>query len=319
MAKVVAGDVDNIDAYFMRTFLTELRSDLVHMLFGQVKTIPRKSGSKVARFRRWNKMAAATTALTEGTEPTVGSITNTDITATIAQYGDWLQFTDLADFTTMDPLATVFTQEQGAQASLTLDTLTRDVLVAGTSVTYGGTATSRVTVAAGDVIDLADVEAAYLVLAGNDAKPIKQFVNPSTNVATEAVNPSYVGICGYDIGLQISKLTGFIDVKDYGSRENIMPGELGSLNKIRFVQTTNAKVFTGEGAAGIDVYPVLFLGKDAYGLISVGGESMHLYRDAPGEHGSDILRQNSAMGWKTAFVAKILDNRALHRLEVALT
>jgi len=304
---------ENMDVYFDRVFLIELFPELLHLMFAQQRNLPRGAGTKTIRFRRYNILSQKTTPLVEGITPSADSMSITNVEATVKQYGSFLEFTDVLDFTTQDPFVTETTVLQGQQAAATLDSLTRDELVTGTSVAYGGSATSRVTVATGDVVTTTMLDNAILTLKNANAKKLKSMINPSTMIGTQSVRDTFVAIVNPTIGQAIQSLTGFIDVKDYGSQVGAMPAEIGAYKDIRFIESTNAKTFSGAGASGIDVETVLILGKDAYGVTSVGGEELKTVRKAP----TDPLEQRFTIGWKGTFVAKILDNRSLYRLEVA--
>lgn len=302
----------NMDVYFDSVFLIELFPELIHLLFGQTRNIPRGAGTKVVRFRRYNVLSQKTTALAEGITPAADSMTITDVEATVKQYGSYLEFTDVLDFTTQDPYVTEVTMLQGQQAAATLDSLTRNELVTGTSIAYGGDATSTAEVAAGDVLTTTLLDNAILTLKNANAKKITKMINPSTMIGTESVRASFVSIVTPTMGQKIQALTGFIDAKDYGSQTNLLPAEIGAYKDIRFIESTNAKTFTGEGASSVDVQCVLILGQDAYGTTAVSGEELKTVRKG----GEGALEQLSTIGWKGTFVPKILDNRALYRIEV---
>jgi N4-gp56 family major capsid protein len=78
---------DEVNNFYDRTLLERLLPLLVYTKYGQVRDVPRKSGSNTIRFRRYNSLAVATTALTEGTTPVGSQLSITDITANVLQYG----------------------------------------------------------------------------------------------------------------------------------------------------------------------------------------------------------------------------------------
>ena len=302
----------NMDVWFDRVFLVEFFPELLHLLFAQTRNLPNKAGTGTIRFRRYNALSQKTTALNEGVTPVADAMTISTVEATVKQYGSFLEFTDVLDYTTMDPVVTEATMKQGKQAAETFDSLMRDELVTGTNVSYGGDATSRVTLAAGDVITTTLLDAAILALKNNDVPKIKSMINPSTFVGTQSVRAAYVSIVHPTIGAQIQALTGFIDVKDYGSQADVLPAEIGAYKDIRFIESTNAKIFEDAGASSEDVYPILIFGQEAYGRTQVSGKELETVRQMP----TDPLKQRYHVGWKGTFVGKILDNRAIQRIEV---
>src|SRR3990167_9532550 len=135
----VASGVNN---FYDRVMLKAARPLLVHTKWAQVKDIPRNN-SEIIKFRRYTLLSAATTALTEGTTPSGSQLSTTDVSATVAQYGDYVTLTDFLQITTLDPILTETADILGQQAGNTLDQLCRDVIVAGTTVQYASTATQR--------------------------------------------------------------------------------------------------------------------------------------------------------------------------------
>lgn len=305
-----------VNAFYNRTLLERAVALFVHTMFAQIKDIPKNAGTKIIKFRRYGNLTAATTPLTEGVTPAGSALSVTDITATVAPYGDFITISDEVDYTSQDAVLMEAAEILGDQAGDTLDQLTRDILAAGTSASYSGTSnTQNSHVAAGDVIDKADVTAAATTLKLNNARKMTTMVDPSTGYNTSAINRAFVGIVHPNISSTLRTLAGWVDVQNYPSQKNVMPGEIGYLEEVRFIETTNAKVFTGEGTASIDVYGTIILGKDAYGISRISGEAMRNIVKPLGSAGTaDPLEQRATSGWKATFVAKILNDSFMTRI-----
>jgi N4-gp56 family major capsid protein len=65
------------------------------------------------------------------------------MTATLAQYGDFVTLSDMVSMTNQDPVVTEATDVLGDQAGTTIDQVRRDVLVAGTNVAYANGVANR--------------------------------------------------------------------------------------------------------------------------------------------------------------------------------
>src|SRR5262245_10623679 len=104
--------------YYDRNLLSRLLPALVYTFMGQVRPMPAHEGQSV-QYRRFNSLPVATTPLTEGVTPGNEQPTISTVSATPAQYGDWVQVTDILDFTAPDPVLTEFGQLLGEQAGLT--------------------------------------------------------------------------------------------------------------------------------------------------------------------------------------------------------
>lgn len=307
---------DEVSAFYDRTLLDRAVALFVHTRWAQVRDLPKNAGTLTVKFRRYGNLSAATTALTEGVTPAGSDLSVTDITATVAQYGDFVTVTDVVDYSSQDAVLMETAELLGDQAGDTLDQITRDVLAAGTSASYSGTSnTQNSHVAAGDVIDKADVTAAVLTLKLNNAKKVTRMVNPETGYNTTPLNAAYIGICHPSISSTLRTLSGWVDVQNYPSSRTVMEGEIGYLEEVRFIETTNAKVFTGAGTGSIDVYGTLIMGMHAYGITRISGEAMKNIIKPLGSGGTeDPLDQRATSGWKATFVAKILNDNFLTRI-----
>jgi N4-gp56 family major capsid protein len=312
-----------VNNFYDRTLLDRAVALFVHTRWAQVRDLPRNAGTKVIKFRRYGNLTAATTPLTEGVTPAGSQLSVTDITATVAQYGDFITVTDVVSYESKDAVLMEASELMGDQSGDTLDQLTRDILNAGTSVTYSGTGnTATADVAAGDVITYGNLDAAVLILKNNNAKVITRQIDASTGYNTTPIPACYIGIIHPEITAKVATFTGWTPVEKYPSQASVMEGEIGSYSangsKIRFIETTNAKVKTGAGTGSIDVYCTLILAANAYGISRVSGEAMKNIVKPLGSAGSaDPLDQRATSGWKATFVAKILNEDFLTRVESA--
>src|SRR3990167_4047475 len=88
-----------VNNFYNRTMLKAARPLLVHLRWAQVKDIPRNNSGTI-KFRRYSLLSAATTALSEGVSPSGSQLSVTDVTASVAQYGDYVTLTDWLQLTT---------------------------------------------------------------------------------------------------------------------------------------------------------------------------------------------------------------------------
>lgn len=309
-----------VSAFYDRTLLERAVPLFIHTMWAQVRDLPRKAGTDTIKFRRYGNLTAATTPLTEGVTPAGSQLSVTDVTATVRQYGDFVTLTDWVDMTSQDPVLMETAELFGDQFADTVDQLTRDILAAGTSVLYAGSGNAATAdVAAGDVMTAGNVDTAVLTLKNNNAKRITQMVAADTGYNTSPIRAAYIAIVHTNISATVQAFTGFVSVEKYQGRTQVLPGEIGYYKDVRFVETTNAKIFTGGGTAGINVYATIILAQNAYGVSRISGEAVHNIVKAFGSAGSaDPLDQRATSGWKASFVAKILNNAFMTRIEHAL-
>ncbi len=314
-----------VQAFYDRNLLSRAQPADVHGRFGQKRPLAKRSGNQI-KFRRYTQLAVASTPLTEGVTPSGSSLAVTDITATLAQYGDFITLSDMVSMTNQDALVTEATDVLGDQAGTTIDQARRDVLVAGTNVAYGNAVAARINVNVPMVV--ADLNKAIRFLKVQNAKFMKEGIPASDKVGTGAVRPSYIAIVHPDTEYDLEGLSGYKSVSDYGSQESVLPDEVGSYKNIRFISSTNAKILAGAGANGttvyknngtaFDVYATLIIADNAYGVSALSGEAMSTYVKALGSAGSaDPLEQRSTVGWKATTTAKILNESWIVRIEHA--
>jgi len=308
-----------VDAVYQRTLLLRAVSNFIYTKWAQVRDIARGAGTNQVRFRRYGNLTAATTALTEGVTPVGSQLSITNVTASTSQYGDYVTITDKVDMETQDPIMTETSEILGDQAADTFDQLTRDVMVAGTSVLYANGVGGRSSVAAN--VAVADYRKIARALRRNNARKITKIISATDGVGTTPVKAAYVAIISPDTHYDLKGLTGFISVAQYPQNTSLVdPNEVGALDEFRFVETPNAKVFSAAGSGSVDVHADVILGQDAYGVTRISGESLRMIFKPLGSAGSaDPLDQRQTMGWKATFVAYRLNESFMYRYEHAVT
>jgi N4-gp56 family major capsid protein len=311
--------------FFDKTLLVRALPYLAHDRFGQKRPLP-TGNSKVIKFRRYDALSVATTPLSEGVAPDKTQLSVTDVSATVAQYGAYVEITDMVDLTNVEPVLTETAMLLGEQAGQSLDQIWRDVLVAGSSVRYGTAVAGRSSVEA--VITSADMEISIRTLLNNNAKMFTSIAKASDGVGTLPIRPAYFAIVHPDVYYTLQGISGFISAEQYGSQGAVTEGEVGAYKNLRFVMSTFAKVFADSGGstnvanfksttgANKDVYATLIFGKDAYGITDLAGNGLKNIRKGFGTAGTaDPLDQIATSGWKGTTVCKILNDSFMTRIE----
>lgn len=312
-------------AHAVARMLTRGVPYLVLEKFAQVYVMPTKA-TKVAKFRRYNALPLATTPLVEGVTPTGSKVTVTDVTATLEQYGDFVPFSDVIEDTHEDPFLMQISEVLGEQAAQTMETVRWNVFKAGTSVFYAnGSARTDVNTS----ITLALQRKCTRALKRQNARYHTQVVASTPAFRTEPVEASFIGLVHPDVENDIRNITGFIPTKQYGT---VTPwaNEIGAVEDVRYLRSTIFTAFASAGGAAgamvstntinADVYPVLFLAKDAIGVVPLKGkDSMSIMVVNPKPSAGDPLGQRGTAGWKVMHTSVILNDLWLVRAEVAAT
>ena len=291
--------------FYDMTLIDEASANLVHDQFGQKRPIP-ANGGKTIEFRKFSALPKATMPITEGVTPNGQALTVTAITATVNQYGDFITQSDVLELTSLDNTILEATKLLGKQAGLTLDTIVRDKLAEGTNVIYSPNVadgketpnTSRSTMNDTANLRVKDIQKAVATLRGQNAPTI---------------GGKYVGIIHPYIAYDLMRDPEWIDAHKYANPTNLYEGEIGEIAGVRFVQTTEAKVFAN---GGISIYSTLILGEGAYGVTEISGGGLQTIVKQKGSAGTaDPLDQRSSVGWKAIKTAEILVNAYMVRIE----
>jgi N4-gp56 family major capsid protein len=303
--------------------------------FGQAKPIPKKH-SKVITFRRYHSLNPAVAPLAEGVPPEGQKLTKTDITATLEQYGDMIEITDVIQDTHEDNVLQESMKICGEQIAETLETIRISVIKGGTNVFYANNVSARTSV--GSVIARGDLRRIVRSMHKNKAKRISEIVSATAKIATEPVGEAFFAMCHTDLISDIRNLPGFVPGEYYSASEKRLPHEVGKCEDIRFVCTAlftpwdqaassvSSTTFLSNGsipssAGAPDVYPIIIVAKDSYAIVPLQGENaVHpivLNPNKPSKY--DPLGQKGFVAWKTYQTACILNQLWIARLEVACT
>lgn len=315
-----------IQTFYDRTLLKRATPRLVHDKFGQTRKIPKNSGNQI-KFRRVESFTAATTPLTEGTPPAGQDMTKTDMTFTLVQYGDYCKYTDMVTMTNQDPVLTELAEVMGEQMGNTLDQIYREVLVAGTAVRYASAVGARNAIIQKILAD--DLDKVIRQLRRNNAEFIKPQINAAGNIGTVGIRMSYFAIIHPDTLVDLEAITGYRSVTEYASQTGVMEGEEGAYKNIRFISSTNAKMWADAGGTATtnslkfttgntacDVYATLVFGKDAYAICPLDVATIKYKVKPLGSAGAtDPLDQYGTAGWKATTVCGILNNNFMFRIE----
>lgn len=226
--------------FYDKTLITLASPYLVHDQFGQKRDIP-KNGGRIIEFRKFSALPKINKPLVEGVTPAGNKLDVSSVSANVEQYGDYIEQSDVLELTAVDNTIVEATRQLAAQAGATMDTIVRNELVGGTNVMYcptvSGTTvtpvTSRAALDSSALLRVKDVFKAAAELKAMNAPKIDGY---------------YVGIIHPYVAYDLMQEAGnqWIDVQKYTTPENILNGEIGCLGGVRFVESTEAKIFKGE-------------------------------------------------------------------------
>lgn len=344
------GELSAADAFtIQKKFLTISKQLITMARFAQKETKPTNEGKEV-RWRRYERFAVDTTALSEGVTPTSDTLQQTTISATLAQYGSWVPVTDLMLALSTDPIVAQITERQAIQMAEQMDNLAYNAFRGTTSVFYAdgddfdggmgevqkGLHGAHVYVAMGATTgsDSKILAAVVRFLEKNNAKKISSVVKPASAYNTEPVAEGYFAVCHPDARADIESMPNFTPIEKYANYGAVMAGEIGKVGLVRFVATTLAAPYTAsenEGNAtenslranssgNVTVYTTLVFAADAVGCVSLAGQDSVVPKViSPSPSSEDPLGQRGACGYSYMYTCKVLNDNNMARIHHGVT
>ena len=294
MAYTQVSSLNTVQAAYEQLAYFALRSELLFDQAADVQPTNQSMPGSSVVFTKFADLSAATSALTETSDVTPVAMSDSQVTVTLAEYGNSINTTAKLRGTSFLDVDAAAANIIGYNAGDSLDQVVRDVLAGGTNVVYGGGGSSdpssRVTVQAEDIVEANDIRKVTAALR-------------KASVAT--FNGYYMGFIHPDVSYDLRRETGnaswnapHVNVDTAG----IYNGEIGMFESVRFIETPRAKVFTdasnGTSTTGtIDVYCTHIMGRQslakAYSMVDGNGAFPKIVEGPV----VDVLRRFNPMGW----------------------
>lgn len=228
-----AGLSGEMKTYYCDTLIDNAEPELVHDRFAQKRNIPKGKGKEI-EFRKYDPLPKALTPITEGVTPKGRKLSMSTLTAQVSQYGDFVEISDILDLTAIDNNLQEATVLLGSQAGRTLDTVTREVVNGGSNVQYGeGNVSGRHLLVGG-----AEGNNDYLTV-----RAVRKAVRFLKTMNTPRYEGSYWAIVHPDSTYDIQDDPDWKRPHEYKDTANIYDDEIGKIAGVRFIETTEAKVF----------------------------------------------------------------------------
>lgn len=289
-------------------------------------TIPMNS-TRVASWARADALPLATTPVVEGVVPSSVKYTTQKVESTLKQYIGLVSVTDVLADTHEDGNLMSLMEQMGYQLGNTVEAIRFGEFVSGTNkMQTNGIARSDINTELNRTV----IRKAIRALKLQKAKPISRMVAPSVNYNTTPVSPAYMGIAHTSAEMDIRNMAGFAEVEKYANESSMFPGEIGRVDGVRFLVSTEVPFWANAGSATLngmlstggtnaDVYPLLIIGMDALGVVSLKGPNSatpYLFNPVPSA-GNPTGQVGHAV-WKLWTTALILNQAHCIRVEHAI-
>ena len=229
--------------YYGMELLENAKPQLVHNQFAATKGLP-AGGGKTVEWRKFGAFDKALKPLTEGVTPDGSGISVSYITKELAQYGDYTTVSDMLDLTAIDDVVLEITDRHGSNMGLTLDTVTRNEIQQGKQVIYApklGANGAKTEITSRTALDKDCRMTSELVAKA--AIQLKKMNAPT-------FDGKYVCIIHPSVAFDLRQDEAWIAAHQYAAATELFSGEIGELHGVRFVETTEAKIYRGENLAG---------------------------------------------------------------------
>lgn len=296
-----ASNVNDFLTYLLKkSFLENGEPSTVFMRFG---TKASHQGYKSITWPRlWvMKTTLEQAALTEGVTPDGHTNVVKTVTAVPVQLGDYSIISDVLDVETLLPIIAAQGRELANNAGRLIDEFIQDTLAnSSIGVIYAGDATSRATLAAGDVMDLDLVLKACTFLAsqGQTGERFKIIMHP--NVFLDYAKSS-------STNTWLNKLI-------YEDFKGIKDGFVTAGVNYDIYISANVKPFVVDDDVDFNVYPTYAFRDGAYGVWTLQNLQT-FYKPFWAAGTEDPLNQRATVGWKCMYGAAVLNDLFIVRIE----
>ena len=265
-----------LKTFYDTELLENARVEMFYAQFAKKQALPANHGTTV-EWRKWNTFAKAG-QLQEGVIPTGQKFGMSSKTGSINQYGTYATVSDKLEMRAYDDVILGATEEMGASAAETQETLIRDALLVNTNVLY----CDNVTVATGAVVGTptapGTMEAAAETMSLLTPDMVAKAVTKMKKDRVPTINGKYYAVIHPSVAYDLRKSEAWIEAHKYAATAEIFNGEIGELHGVRFIENVFAPILKGDytNKAGGATYATYFFGKDAFGIIDPEGGALEM-------------------------------------------
>lgn len=317
---VAANPSTNTLAPELKTFYdTELlenaRTEMFYAQFGRKQRLPKNGGTTI-EWRKFNTFDRAS-ELKEGVIPTGQQFGSSSLTASISQYGTYTSITDKLEMRAYDNVILAATEEMGASAAATQETLIRNALLVGTNVMYCdnidadgnklSTPTTPATMGAGGSTAGTGGTSTPDGWALLTPTMVNKAVTKMKKDRVPRINGKYYAVIHPSVAYDLRQSKEWIEVHKYAATGEIFNGEIGELHGCRFIEDTFAPILGGsyiysgsttyKNKSNGVTYATYFFGKDGFGIVDPEGGGLEMIIHDKDEIGGP-LNQFSTIGYK---------------------
>ncbi len=283
--------------FYDTELLENAKREMIYAQFAKRQGLPGGNGTTV-EWRKWNTFAKAS-KLEEGVIPTGQKFGMSTKTGTIEQYGTYAAISDKLELHAYDDIILGATEEMGASAAETQETLIRDALMTNTNVFYCDNIHPETGAYVNSPDNPGDLQANAAAVSLLTADMVAKIATKLRKDRVPTIDGKYVAVIHPSVAHDLRKSQAWIEAHKYCAAKEIFNGEIGELHGCRFIENVFAPVI-GDNYQNMDStvsYVTYFFGKDAFGIIDPEGGALEMIVHDKSEIGGP-LNQYSTVGYK---------------------
>ena len=286
-----------LKTFYDTELLENARVEMYYAQFAKKQTLPANHGRTV-EWRKWNTFEKAS-KLVEGVIPTGQKFGMSSKTGSIEQYGTYASISDTLEMRAYDDVILGATEEMGASAAETQETLIRDALLVNTNVLYCDNITLATGAVASTPTTCATMEASETAMSKMTPVMVSKAVTKLKKDRVPTKNGKYYAVIHPSVAFDLRNSDEWIEVHKYSATQEIFNGEIGELHGCRFIENPFAPILGGDyvNKAGTRTYATYFFGNDAFGIIDPEGGALEMIVKDKSQAGGP-LNQFSTIGYK---------------------
>ena len=287
-----------LKTFYDTELLENARVEMFYAQFAKKQALAANHGTTV-EWRKWNTFAKAS-QLQEAVIPTGQKFGMSSKVGSINQYGTYATISDKLELRAYDDVILGATEEMGASAAETQETLIRDALLVNTNVLYCDNITLATGEVAGTPTTPAGMEASTTVAALLTPDMVNKAVTKMKKDRVPRINGKYYAVIHPSVAYDLRKSKEWIEAHKYAATSEIFNGEIGEIHGCRFIENVFAPILSGadyQNKAGTVTYATYFFGNDAFGIIDPEGGALEMIVKDKGQIGGP-LNQFSTIGYK---------------------
>ena len=288
--------------YYDRLLLITAYPNLIYTKFAQKRVLPEKNGDTIV-FRRYARLSTVPIPLVDGITPPGSPLSVTDLKARVSFYGNFVTITNQVQLTVEDRVLNESARLLAQNMAQTVDEITRDCLVATSSVRQCSQGINNNTPTE---LTKPDIDGAVKTLLSNDALMISEVQTGTNQIGTTPIRPAFFGFIHAALLNDLEAVSNFVSTSNYPGNQNVvLDSEWGSTGNVRWLYTSVGSVTS----ATVPVYNLPIVGKEAYAVVNLRSETGEFYIKPLGSAGAaDPLNQRGSVGWQHPFTARILND-----------